>query len=172
MWLFRDISCKYLVRKLSIDIFDIQLNSMQQSSVDTFTFDLVTKESDLYLQKFDLVNIKSYTSQTHYYKPLSWGLHSGLNRDNTNNNLKFNNEFEIGKTLNINDQFNFNTMLALGFDNSDIYIKPNLLLQTQLISSLKIGFTSFYKMYNENIDKNATLTGKFNGMKCAIGKCG
>ncbi len=28
------------------------------------------------------------------------------------------------------------------------------------------------KMHSEGIDKNATLTGKFNGMKCAPGKCG
>ncbi len=28
------------------------------------------------------------------------------------------------------------------------------------------------KMHSESIDTNATLTGKFNGMKCAVGKCG
>ena len=28
------------------------------------------------------------------------------------------------------------------------------------------------KMHTEGIDENATLTGKFNGMKCAPGKCG
>ena len=28
------------------------------------------------------------------------------------------------------------------------------------------------KMHSEGIDKNSTLTGKFNGMKCAPGKCG
>ncbi|MDQ7085717.1 MAG: hypothetical protein Q9M36_12750 [Sulfurovum sp.] len=29
------------------------------------------------------------------------------------------------------------------------------------------------KMHSEGIEEdNATLTGKFNGMKCAVGKCG
>jgi hypothetical protein len=28
------------------------------------------------------------------------------------------------------------------------------------------------KMHSEGIEQNATLTGKFNGMKCAPGKCG
>jgi hypothetical protein len=139
-------------RPLFIDIFDIQLNSMQQSSVDTFTFDIIVNNNNLYLQKFDLANIKSYTSQNKYYKPISWAIYSGLNRNNKYNTLKINHEFGIGKTINTYGKFNLNTMLTLGFDNSDIYLKPNLLLQNQLTKSLKVGVISFYKEYDQSED--------------------
>ena len=136
-------------RPLFIDLFDIQFNTTQQSTVDTLTFDMIVNHDNVYLQRFDLVNIKSYATQNKFYKPLSWSLYSGINRDNTENNLKFNNEFGIGKTNNYFQIIKLNMMLNIGLDNSDIYIKPSIFSQIKLNNKSKIGINTYCKIYHK-----------------------
>lgn len=137
-------------RPLFIDMFDIQLNNIQQSQVDTFTFDILLNNEITKLIKFDLVNIKSYTTQTSFYKPASWSIYSGLNRENIDNTIKFNNEIALGKTVPLFFNTIINTMFALGFDDTDIHIKPILNVYCNFNQHIKLGISSEYKYYFKN----------------------
>jgi hypothetical protein len=139
-------------RPLFIDIFDIQLDKMQQSSVDTFTFDVILNNNITYLQKFDLINIKSFPSQNRFYKPISWEVYIGVNRDNKDNYLKLNNEIGIGRTQNIFNTIFLNTMINTGLDDNSIYLKPSIFLQTYYNKNIKMGIISFYKKYSNKKD--------------------
>ncbi len=135
-------------RPLFIDIFDIQLNNMQQSTVDTFTFDIISNNKNTKLIKFDLFNIKSFTTQTKFYKPASWSIYSGLNRYNVDNDLKINNEFGLGKTNYILGNSIINTMIYLGSDNIELYIKPYVNFSTTFTGNFKGGISTEYKKYS------------------------
>jgi len=137
-------------RPLFIDIFDIQLNSMQQSTVDTFTFDIISNNKNTKLIKFDLANIKSFTTQTKFYKPVSWSIYCGLNRNNIDNGLKINTELGLGKTNSIFKNSIINTMLYLGSDNSEFYIKPYINFNTTFNGNLKGGISTEYKKYSND----------------------
>jgi hypothetical protein len=137
-------------RPLFIDMFDIQINNMQQSTVDTFMFDLILDTNKIKLQKFDLINIKSFTTQSKFYKPVSWSIYSGLNRYNQDNTLTINNELGIGTTKALFDRVNLSTLLYLGFNNSDIYIKPNLTMNNNISNNFKVGISLQYKQYDNN----------------------
>ncbi len=145
-------------RPLFIDLFDIQYNNIQQSAVNTFTFDFIVNNEESKLLKFNLVNIKSFTTQSSYYKPISWSIYSGLNRSNNDNNLVFNNEFGIGRTNSIKS-FNSSFLLYLGFDNSNIYVKPYLHINSYLTNKIKVGLNSYYKQYDgKYYSKNQIFT--------------
>jgi hypothetical protein len=135
-------------RPLFIDLFDIQNNDLQESQIDTFTFDLLLKENHIKLNKFDLINIKSLPLQTSYYKPLSWALYSGFNRDNNKEDLNYTNEFGLGRTLELNDFLRASFLLNTGIDNLNYFIKPNLLLNFYTSVNTKVGISSSYKRYD------------------------
>lgn len=135
-------------RPLFIDLYDIQYNDLQESQTNTFTFDFLINEQDLNLQKFDILNIKSLPLQTNYYNPVSWNLYSGFNRENKKQNLQFNNEIGIGRTLNINYFTKVSFLLNAGSDNLNYYGKPNLLLNISSSNNSKIGISSSYKKYD------------------------
>lgn len=135
-------------RPLFIDLFDIQNNDLQESQTNTFTFDLLIKEDHTKLSRFDLINIKSLPLQTTYYKPISWSLYSGFNRENNKENLKYTNEIGIGRTLPVNYFTRISFLLNAGTDNLNYYVKPNLLLNLYTSENTKIGLSSSYKKYD------------------------
>ncbi|VAY86319.1 putative outermembrane protein [hydrothermal vent metagenome] len=142
-------------RPLFIDMFDIQLNSLQESEVDIFTFDTIFNKENSKLLKFNFLNIKSFPTQLSFYKPMSWAIYSGLNRNNKDNLIKSNNEIGFGKTLSVLNYSTINMLLYLGNDNSDIYIMPYLNINTYLSNNAKIGISTYYKKYDgDNYNNN------------------
>lgn len=135
-------------RPLFLDLYDIQYNDLQESQTNTFTFDFLINENDFKLDKFDIVSIKSLPLQTNYYNPVSWNVYSGFNRQNIKENLQFNNEIGIGRTLSINDFSRISFLLNIGSDNLNYYGKPNLLLNIYSSLNSKIGISSSYKKYD------------------------
>ena len=137
-------------RPLLIDIFDVQLNSLQESEVDIFSYDFIINKKDIKLLKFNLFSIKSFPLQSYFYKPMSWSLYSGFNRKNKENGIKFNNEIGFGRSLSLIDNAKINTLFYVGNDNTDIYLKPSVSLTTYLGNSFKSGITSSYKQYSNS----------------------
>jgi hypothetical protein len=144
-------------RPLFIDEYDLQFNNIQQSTVDTFAWDLIIRENNIKLNKFSFVNLKSFTEQSVFYKPSSWALYSGLNRDNRDNKLVFNNELGVGKTIAINSNSSTNLLFYLGVDNNKVYIKPYIGFNKYLSKNIKISNSTYYKKY----DGDSYLENKF-----------
>lgn len=135
-------------RPLFIDLFDIQNNDLQESQTNTFTFDLLVNNENIKLNMFDVINIKSLPLQTDFYNPISWNIHSGFNRENKKENLAYNNEIGIGRTLSINYFSRISFLADIGTDNLNYYIKPNTLLNIYSSANSKIGIASSYKQYD------------------------
>jgi len=135
-------------RPLFIDMFDIQLNSLQESEVDIFTFDTILNKESSKLLKFNFLNIKSFSTQLSFYKPMSWAIYSGVNRYNKKNKIKFNNEIGFGKTFSALSSSTINLLLYLGNDNNSIYLKPYVNIKTYLSDNSKIGISTYYKKYD------------------------
>jgi hypothetical protein len=135
-------------RPLFIDLYDIQYNNLQESQTNTFTFDFLIKQDSMKLNKFDILNIKSLPLQTSYYNPISWSMYSGFNRENRSQNLKFNNEIGIGRTLQLTNLTRLSFLVNGGFDDINYYIKPNLLFTLNSSENSKIGASTSYKKYN------------------------
>jgi hypothetical protein len=95
-----------------------------------------------------LINIKSFPLQTGFYSPISWNIHSGFDRENRKENLSYNNEFGIGRTLPITTFSRITFLADIGSDNLDYYIKPNSLIELFTSTNSKLGFNSSYKQYN------------------------
>lgn len=150
-------------RPLFIDIFDIQNSNLQQSNINTLTSSLLIN-NHIKLDKFDIASIKSFSTQTNFYKPISWSLYSGLNRANKKNKLMFNNELGIGRTINTVNNIKLSLLLNLGFDNEYIYIKPFLNISKYISTNIKINIDSSYKKYFNKYyyDKSIFLSYKKN----------
>ena len=136
-------------RPLFIDLYDLQFNKLQQSEVDILNIKVAINKQASSIISINLLSLKSFPLQSIYYNPPSWALYSGINRKNKNEILKFNNEIGIGRTNN-SLNINIHTLLFLGFDNADIYLKPYINLNTNFTSSLKSGLILEYKRYKNN----------------------
>ena len=95
-----------------------------------------------------MINIKSFPLQTGFYSPISWNIHSGFDRENKKENLSYNNEIGIGRTLSLNYFTRISFLADIGADNLDYYIKPNALINIYTSSNSKIGIASSYKKYD------------------------
>lgn len=135
-------------RPLFIDLLDIQNNDLQESQTNTFTFDLLLNNENIKLNKFDVINIKSLPLQTDFYNPVSWNIHSGFDRENKKENLSYNNEVGIGRTLSLNSFSRISFLVDVGADNLDYYLKPNTILNFYSSVNSKIGISSSYKQYD------------------------
>ena len=125
-----------------------QHNDLQESQTNTFTFDLLVNSDNIKLNRFDLINIKSLPLQTDFYNPVSWNIHSGFDRENKKENLSYNNEIGIGRTLPFTSFARISFLADIGSDNLDYYIKPNSLIELFTSTNSKLGFNSSYKQYN------------------------
>lgn len=133
-------------RPLFLDRFDIQENVLQQSEVSTFTIDLMLSAKKSKLDRFDLINIKSNPIQFDFYKPSSWGIYSGLNRENKSNKLRYKNELGVGKTFNLSEGLTANVLQYVGAKESDPFLKPYLNLNYNYAENKKLGFNSIYEI--------------------------
>jgi hypothetical protein len=135
-------------RPLFINLYNIQLDNIQQSDVDTFSWDIIVNKNNIKLNKFNIVNLKSFTKQSIFYRPTSWGLYSGFNRENNTNELKFNNEIGVGRTITFSDNLSSNILMYLGMDNIDMYLKPYVNVNYYLSNNTKIMNTTIIKQYD------------------------
>lgn len=131
-------------RSLFSELTDIQYNTMQQSSVNIFSFDMIDKQNSTKLMKFNLLDLKSYTAQSDYYKPMSWSLYMGAIRETSKKDLNIITELGLGKTI-ISEPIDYlNTMFHIGLENERIYIKPSFSL-SNLYKNFKFGIDNEIK---------------------------
>lgn len=135
-------------RPLFIDLYDIQNNDLQESQINTLSFDILLNKESFKLNKFDLANIKSLSSQLSFYNPISWSLYSGLNRENKKEDLKINNEVGIGRTIPINNLIKSSFLLNTGIDNTLPYLKPHIIINSYPTENSKLGLRHSYKQYD------------------------
>ena len=150
-------------RPLLLDKYDIQSNSMQESEVSNFRFNLIFEKENIYLEKFDFISIHSYHQDLEFYQPISWNIYSGFNRDTVTNDLIFENYIGIGKTYKVADNIFINYIIDLGLEYSDFYkewdtyLKPQLYLLGTIQNNTKIGMQYRFKEYFNKEEKQLEL---------------
>lgn len=137
-------------RPLLIDLKDIQTDLIQESKLSLFELNFLVKNQNIKLNKFDLISIQALPIQTSFHKPISWSIYSGLTRENKENDLKLNNEFGIGRTIDLYKNLNFSFLLNIGLENIDAYVKPSVRFSKYLSNNIKVGASSYFKQYDKN----------------------
>lgn len=107
----------------------------------------ITSDDNLKIENFDFISIKSFPTINFYYKPSSWVLYSGFNRNNYNKQLRFNNEIGKGKTFYKFNIFKSTFLLSAGNEDNKIYLKPKIILSMQH-KNTKYGI-DYYKKYSK-----------------------
>tara|TARA_B100000575_G_C23131824_1_gene656654 strand:- start:606 stop:2204 length:1599 start_codon:yes stop_codon:yes gene_type:complete len=104
--------------------------------------------NNLKIRNFDFVSINSFPTINFYYKPNSYLLYSGFNRNNKKKQLRFVNEIGYGKTY-----FNFNIfkstiLFSSGNEDNKLFIKPRIIFSKQF-NKIKCGI-DYYKKYSDS----------------------
>jgi hypothetical protein len=133
-------------RPLFLELFDYQNNSMQESEITTFNWDARVNDNKMILDRFDLANIKSLPKVSKFFRPVSWSLYSGFNRENESEYLSWINEFAIGKTYSFENSY-ISLLGYIGFENDRFYGKPEIIYSYYFSNRIKLGFKNYYKKY-------------------------
>ena len=143
-------------RPLLLDKYDIQNNKLQEAVISLLNTELTYINNELRLYKFDLIDISSYAVQNNFYKPLSWSIYSGYNKNNKSNDLKIENSIGFGLTKGYFNSFN-SALINIGIENDIFYIKP-IYNFSKTLHNMKLGFSIYTKEYtNKNRYINKTL---------------
>lgn len=109
---------------------------------------------------------------THFFdQGYSMHIHSGVNRENKNYNLHYENEFGLGIPKRHSENFTSYIFLNAGFENLDVYVKPKVSLLYEINSNNSLEFGHYYKFSQDNFFQteieykkkmdNITLIGKY-----------
>ena len=123
---------------------------IQDTEVRVLNFTIISSDN-LTLNNLDFLSIKSFPSINFYYKPSSWMFYSGLNRDNKDKQLRFNNEIGKGISLNNFNMFKSTILASIGNEDSKVYFKPQIILSKQY-KKIKYGIEYSKKYSNGGSD--------------------
>lgn len=140
-------------RPLYEELSDFQTDKLGNKEFALFKTELSLEKNDIALNSFTLLSIKSYAYRFLYYKPISWEVSSEYNRKNIDNRLKLQNEFGLGLSYEIFDDFHFSLMCDIGIENTNIYFKPHLYFEKSFKSNIKLEAISGINMF-KNTNRN------------------
>jgi len=134
----------------SIDETQPQIN--QESKFELLTTNLIFYNGGPEIIEFSLLSASTYRFFKPLIHPISWTIFSGLNRENSENRLTWENEFGAGLTWNIGKTF-ISPLLITGLDsysNKQLgYGKLSILVASDLSSTIKVGLEAFRKIQSE-----------------------
>ena len=134
------------------DIYDISSGYLQGAYIDFFDFNLKKDKDEVFLDSFNLLNIKSYAKRDMFFKPLSWGINLGYKKFLTKEYINI--SPEIGFTFGNSKEFLY-LMASTKFlykDNESLYsYGTNIGLISNRFNNVKLGLKYSYDKYNKNI---------------------
>ncbi len=137
------------------DIYDISKGYFQGAYINFFDFNILKDENHIRLDKFSLLNIKSYAKRDMFFKPLSWGIDLGYKHFRKRD--YFNINPEIGYTFGNSKDFLY---LMAGskvfYKNSSNYYSygGNIGVVSNRFNNMKLGLKYSYDKYNKGIENN------------------
>lgn len=135
------------------DIYDVSDGYLEGAFIDFFNLGLISKDDEVSINRFTILDIKSYSSRDEIFKPLSWGIKLGYERFKDNSDY-LNISPEFGVTYS-NDVEYLYIML-----NSKLYTKShdtlaslggNIGLVSNRFDNYKLGLKYSYDKYNKSI---------------------
>ncbi len=141
-------SARLHYRPLFTDFTDKTSNAMQESKLNVLYTEFVQRDGTLLLERLDLVDVESRLKQFEFYRPPSWSVYSGINRENYLYETRFDNELGLGASFKLDGYASLSAMLKTGIslnrESAEFYLKPDLELNLHL-PYLQIGAKGFYK---------------------------
>ena len=98
------------------------------------------------------MSMKSYAKRSVYYKPLSWQLYSGFNKENNDENLKFTNEIGLGVTQQVFNNINISLLGNLGLSNITPFIGGEVYISKNFRRDIKLEINSYYNLFFQEDD--------------------
>lgn len=139
------------VRPASLDIYDLQMNSLHESELLILDSQISLGMKGVRIEEIKFLTAKLFTDYSEFFKSLSWEIYSGLNRKNTSEQLFFSNEFGLGQTFSLKWRLSLNYLLGVGLDYNFKMLKPFLSPSVALLfyfdESLKVGYMGKYKRH-------------------------
>lgn len=137
------------------DIYDVSKGYLQGAYINFFDFNILKNKDKIRLNKFTLLNIKSYAKRDMFFKPLSWGIDLGykhfIDKDYAYVNP------EVGYTFGNSNEFLYLMLGSKGFyKNTSNYYSygGNIGIVSNRFKDMKLGAKYTYDKYNKNIENN------------------
>ncbi|PHM16559.1 MAG: hypothetical protein CJD30_10915 [Sulfuricurvum sp. PD_MW2] len=112
----------------------------QRADLSLLTIGLDIKNDHTSLNRFDLINFNKYSFDE--YSSLHF--HSGLNRENKDYRLRYENEFGKGLPVRTGNLITYMTLNG-GFENIDFYLKPSIRTYYEFSDNTRIGAGYYHK---------------------------
>lgn len=141
-------SARLHYRPLFTDFTDRSANAMQESKLNILYTEFVQRDDTLLLERLDLVDVESRLKQFEFFRPVSWSVYSGINRENHAYETRFDNEIGMGASFKLDGYTSLSAMLKTGIslsnETAELYLKPDLELNLRL-PYLQAGAKGIYK---------------------------
>lgn len=95
------------IRPVLVDLNDFQNHNLHESNFNLFNTELRYRDSNLQLEKLDLIDLKLISLSEKYFIEPSWFINSGLNRENNAGDISFSHSFGIGQSLDLIFSFSY-----------------------------------------------------------------
>lgn len=133
------------------DLREPQLNPYQDSAFLILNPRLRLMNSRFDLDSLVLLEITSLPHQTAYVKNSSWRLYSALDRTNPIGQLRFTNEYGVGKTIELAKNISAGALLGVGFETSfrnlNGFVSAEIYQYMTLSSWIRAGARAKIKLY-------------------------
>lgn len=104
------------------DLIDNEIGFLRGAQINIFSMRFrSSSKTDLFLERFDLVDIFSLTPRTHFFTPLSWKVITGLERQRTNgsNELVAYVSGGAGVSYALTEDSQFHSLITARLENND-----------------------------------------------------
>ncbi|WP_151901342.1 hypothetical protein [Sulfurimonas hydrogeniphila] len=137
-------------RPLYSDIYDFDYNKLHENEFSIFNTEINIKKNSLSLDKLTLLSIKSYAKRTVFYKPISWQIYSGLNKNNIDTKIKLTNQIGLGITKQYFYRISASILCNIGLNNITPYIGSEIYISKYIGKNIKLGINSYVNVFSKN----------------------
>ncbi len=144
----------FAIKPVYSDIYDVLDGHLPGAYIDFLHLSLKKNEKALFVDKLNLLNIRSYSPIDKVFKPISWGIEAGYERFKSfDGYVKISPQF--GYTFGNDKHFLYAVLGSNAYlknANSFISISPRLGLVLNDFTDLKLGATSSYNRYDNGLE--------------------
>ncbi len=138
------------------DIYDVKDGYLAGAYIDFLNITFRKEKQKVFLDKFSIIDIQSYSKRDDIFKPYSWGIQLAYERfKNKEDYLKI--KPQVGLTYGNDDEFIYFMMISNSYvktNDSFISISPKIGIISNRFKDVKIGVSFSYDKYSNGLENN------------------
>lgn len=142
----------FSIKPVYNDLYDVSDGYLNGAFIDFFKLDIKKNKNKTYIDKFVLLDIKSYASRNELFKPLSWGINLSYERF-INDEDFFKIKPQFGLTYSFSQNYIFSMLHANSYNKANNNLSSigfNLGYISNSINNTKFGLTYEFDKYNKD----------------------